>query len=302
MRALRSAGLRGDELLDLAASAHARSGRVAQVRLDGLTPSSMTGEAFRLAVGRTLGWQVLKSSLFTITRTARGYRFDGRGRGHGVGLCVAGASQLAALGRTRADILATYFPGAAVVGLPGRVTTNRARVMLPSLDEADRGAIEGLVARALRDLETADRWRRAAWTSRSGSTRPSRATCVPADGAGGRAASRVVTGSNSRRSRRFGSTGCSSARCGTNLPTPSRGRRVAGRPTWVREGLADYFAEPARGAAPPAAACPDDESFAAARTPGALADLYDQARACVVRAIEAANGNWRTAAWEAGDR
>ena len=40
--------------------------------------------------------------------------FDGRGHGHGVGLCQEGATEMAAEGKTAREILAFYFPGTAV--------------------------------------------------------------------------------------------------------------------------------------------------------------------------------------------
>ena len=93
----------------------------------------------------------------------------------------------------------------------------------------------GSSSRALRDLEQRIGGRRAAWTSRFGSIRPLRATCVPEDGAGGRAASRVVTGSNSRRSSRFGPRAARAHAAARAWPTPSRGRRSpADRPGCAR--------------------------------------------------------------------
>jgi stage II sporulation protein D len=45
--------------------------------------------------------------------------FDGRGHGHGVGLCQAGATEMAAEGNSAREILAFYFPGTAVRITPG---------------------------------------------------------------------------------------------------------------------------------------------------------------------------------------
>ena len=42
---------------------------------------------------------------------ASGLRIDGRGRGHGVGMCQEGANALASRNWTRAQILAHYYPG-----------------------------------------------------------------------------------------------------------------------------------------------------------------------------------------------
>ena len=53
-----------------------------------------------MAVGRTLGWQHVRSTSFQVSRTASGYRFRGVGYGHGVGLCVVGAGRRAARGES----------------------------------------------------------------------------------------------------------------------------------------------------------------------------------------------------------
>ena len=53
-----------------AASASSRnaSGRVARLKLDGLTPDEISGQDLRVAVGRTLGWQHIKSTAFDLKR------------------------------------------------------------------------------------------------------------------------------------------------------------------------------------------------------------------------------------------
>ena len=91
-RALRSAGLKGDALRSLAIVARSSSGRVTRLRADGFSPSEVHAEEFRLAVGRTAGWALLKSTAFEVRRSSRGYQFTGRGVGHGVGMCVVGAA------------------------------------------------------------------------------------------------------------------------------------------------------------------------------------------------------------------
>lgn len=66
---------------------------------------------FRYAVDRRLGWQQIKSNLYTIGRQGGSLTFSGHGLGHGVGLCQAGAEQRARLGLSTEQILSTYFPG-----------------------------------------------------------------------------------------------------------------------------------------------------------------------------------------------
>ncbi len=74
-------------------------------------------EQARLAVVRALGWSALPSNNYRIWREADTVIIEGRGAGHGVGLCQRGAAALAAQGASFLDILATYLP-ATEVSLP----------------------------------------------------------------------------------------------------------------------------------------------------------------------------------------
>lgn len=304
LSAVRAAGLRGDELRGLGVTAQRPSGRVRELRVDGLAPERIDGESFRRAVGRTLGWQVLKSTLFSVTPTARGYRFDGRGHGHGVGLCVAGAEQLAARGRSARDILATYFPGSTVDAQGDGVSPARVRVLLPATDEADRAMVEGLVERAVSDLERRLSVRRPA--DLVVRFHPTVQSYVRAGGPG------WWTGGTTRGSR-VELTPLSVLRERGLLERTVRHELVhaltytalQGRPRWVSEGIAALMQHPQapQGPIPAAnaehvATCPDDAAFDAARSATALADLYERASACVGRAIAAAGGDWRRAQWE----
>ena len=86
------------------------SGRVASLELEGLRPDRISGQDLRVAVGRTLGWQHIKSTSFELRRDGEVYRFSGHGYGHGVGLCVIGSARLAERGVSAEAILARYFP------------------------------------------------------------------------------------------------------------------------------------------------------------------------------------------------
>jgi stage II sporulation protein D len=124
LRALRAAGFRGDTIRDLHVARRSGSGRAALVGLDGISPDEITGDDLRLAVGRTLGWQLLKSTAFDVKRTSSGYRFTGHGSGHGVGLCTIGSARMAAEGKSAAKILAEYFPGTKIDRLPAVKTSD----------------------------------------------------------------------------------------------------------------------------------------------------------------------------------
>jgi stage II sporulation protein D len=111
LRALRAAGLRGNHLRALRIVARDQSGRAARLSADGLSPAAISGQELRIAVGRTLGWQHIKSTAFDVARQGHAYRFSGHGSGHGVGLCVIGSVHRAADGDSAEEILERYFPG-----------------------------------------------------------------------------------------------------------------------------------------------------------------------------------------------
>jgi stage II sporulation protein D len=72
----------------------------------------ISGQNFRMA----LGPEVLRSTLITdISRTKHGFRFEGRGWGHGVGLCQWGARGRAKAGQSYQEILKAYYPNETLV-------------------------------------------------------------------------------------------------------------------------------------------------------------------------------------------
>lgn len=88
-------------------------GRFIKVRLIGSGGGSETlvGEDFRLAVGG----RTLKSTCCRISEDAKGFVFsEGRGYGHGVGLCQYGANGMAKKGAGYREILRRYYPGSIV--------------------------------------------------------------------------------------------------------------------------------------------------------------------------------------------
>jgi stage II sporulation protein D len=74
-------------------------------------------ENARLAVGRRNGWSSVPGSTFEIARDGHALVVQGRGAGHGIGLCQVGAAGLAADdGALFTEILAHYYPGTALSG------------------------------------------------------------------------------------------------------------------------------------------------------------------------------------------
>ena len=119
LRSLRASGFRGDRLREVRIASRNASGRVSRLKLDGLKPDQISGQDLRVSVGRTLGWQYIKSTAFTLRRQGESYRFSGHGSGHGVGLCVIGSARLAERGTSADDILARYFPGLEIGDIGG---------------------------------------------------------------------------------------------------------------------------------------------------------------------------------------
>ncbi|MBI3831321.1 MAG: SpoIID/LytB domain-containing protein [Planctomycetes bacterium] len=84
---------------------------------------TMSANRFRIAVGPG----VLKSVLLErVTATPTGFAFDGRGFGHGVGLCQYGSNGMAEKGYTCEQILGFYYPGGELTKVYGeRITASR---------------------------------------------------------------------------------------------------------------------------------------------------------------------------------
>lgn len=82
-------------------------GRALEVRTFGVP---LSGEAFHARVGRVLGYQTLKSLAVSAREVGGKVRFEGRGLGHGVGMCQYGATELERRGYKYEKILKHYFP------------------------------------------------------------------------------------------------------------------------------------------------------------------------------------------------
>jgi stage II sporulation protein D len=99
---------------NVAISSRSPSGRAASIRIDGAPSRTFQAEAFRLAVGRALGWNHLRSDLYEVRRSGDRFVFEGYGAGHGIGLCQNGTAVMGELGRSYREILAFYYPGTTV--------------------------------------------------------------------------------------------------------------------------------------------------------------------------------------------
>jgi stage II sporulation protein D len=111
--ALAAGGLwpHGAPLRGLTVSGGAPGEAVGAVRLSGAVTREVSGVAFWHALGPRLGWRGLRSLSFTLAPSPDGWVARGRGLGHAVGLCQAGATARAWAGQEPSAILAAYFPG-----------------------------------------------------------------------------------------------------------------------------------------------------------------------------------------------
>jgi stage II sporulation protein D len=100
----------GDWLRGIYGQSADATGRLLEVRVVGATAhTDLPAEAVRAGFG-------LPSSQWTALRVNPdgSLTVEGTGRGHGVGLCQRGAMRLSQAGMGHVDILAHYFPGAAL--------------------------------------------------------------------------------------------------------------------------------------------------------------------------------------------
>lgn len=316
VRALRAAGYSGERLRGMRVAAHDVSGRVAKLRLDGFTPNEISGQDLRTVVGRTLGWQHVKSAAFDLERRGDVYRFNGHGSGHGVGMCVIGATNLAARGQSAAQILRRYFPGTDIVSMdagpvvaraeptapPRPATTTPAprspvAIDLPAQDERERSAVTDLVLRARADV-----------ASLLGVPPPARLTLrfhptiasyERLTGQPWFTSSEAVNGD-----LHFIPIAVLRDRGVFDLALRRELVRVmtmpvlAQRPAWVREGAAMYFAR-ARSdaghhaiASPVRSPCPRDVDLLQPVSPGALSTALGEALACFERQLTSGK-SWR---------
>ena len=104
----------GLKLNDLVVTRRDASGRAEVIAIEGERRKQIRGWEFKMIVGRTLGWNVLKSSRFEVSRRGSSFVFRGSGFGHGLGLCQQGAHVMARRGVAYRKILEHYFPGTAL--------------------------------------------------------------------------------------------------------------------------------------------------------------------------------------------
>lgn len=101
-------------LRDVKADAVNRSGRVTRIWLDtDRGEKTVAAAAFRGWLNAEFGRRLL-STFYTLRVEDGQFKVEGRGLGHGVGMCQWGARGMAQLGFSYQDILQHYFPGTTI--------------------------------------------------------------------------------------------------------------------------------------------------------------------------------------------
>lgn len=295
-RALRANGLTG-QLEHMRVVGRTASGRASTVRLSGFVPPEIDGDTLRFAVGRTLGWQHVKSTLFDISRTATGYRFTGRGSGHGVGLCMVGSIRWATQGLTADDLLHRYFPGLIAGTWPptsdatdDTTVVTRVHVQVPAVNAGERRHLTIFVQSELEGL-----------ARRLGVEMPTELTVVfhPTVESYRRSTKQpwwmaAATG------QRVDLLPIATLRAKGVLEQTIRHELVhvltveglRERPMWLKEGAALFFAGEVDGdAAGQVLTCPPETAFKASSHRDATRREYSRAGTCFARAI-ASGAKW----------
>jgi stage II sporulation protein D len=100
-------------IADIRVTRRSSEGRAELLEVTGRgAPAQLSASSFRFAVDRQLGWNQVRSDWYTATVAgAVVVEIQGKGYGHGAGLCQAGAYEMAMEGKTETEILNFYFPG-----------------------------------------------------------------------------------------------------------------------------------------------------------------------------------------------
>ena len=100
-------------IVDLIPLERGKSGRIWKLKIVGTKKTFTIGK--ELEIRRALSETHLYSSAFEVEKTATGFRLQGKGWGHGVGLCQIGAAVMGQQGYSYKQILLHYYRGAEII-------------------------------------------------------------------------------------------------------------------------------------------------------------------------------------------
>ena len=166
-RALRAAGLTMPAgWSEIEVVSRSESGRAQRLKLSGGADGSapISASTFRFAVDRELGWNKIRSDLYDVRNAGEQVVFSGRGSGHGVGMCQAGAEEMAREGNTYREILSFYYPGtqlgatAAAESAKWQKRSSERVELLSTQPDVDAGILP-IAERILKEDEEAIGWK-----------------------------------------------------------------------------------------------------------------------------------------------
>ncbi len=144
-------------------SSRSESGRAQRLRLrGGASPDALiSASSFRFAVNRALGWNKIRSDLYELRNDGDHILFSGHGSGHGVGLCQAGAEEMARQGKDYGQILDFYYPGTHLSKTSADDWQKRIseRFELMSTSPEEDSALLPVAEKILKENEAAVGWR-----------------------------------------------------------------------------------------------------------------------------------------------
>ncbi|MCU1325215.1 MAG: SpoIID/LytB domain [Bryobacterales bacterium] len=161
--ALLRAQLRSPRVIEsITIASRTPSGRAATLLLNGGGESlRISASAFRFAIGRTEGFNSVRSDLYEVQRLDRNFVFVGKGSGHGAGLCQHGAEAMAMAGKSYREILAFYYPGAEVGtsarAIPWQRRSSGSFSLLSVSPDQDSGVLE-IARRAAATVASRTHW------------------------------------------------------------------------------------------------------------------------------------------------
>jgi stage II sporulation protein D len=209
----------------------------------------ISASSFRFALGRTLGWNTLRSERYEIENNPDRIVFHGSGEGHGVGLCQRGADEMASEGRNYRDILAFYYPGTALgktaTGFPWTRLGGEGVAIFTTEPDRDRNVL--MMAKAIKsDIEQQLPWRFSPGSTVAIYIYPNLDAFRNATGEPGWVAARTV-------GKRIDLQPAASSRETLHhelLHVLVESHAAPGLPVWFREGVVEWLADRNRDATP----------------------------------------------------
>ena len=161
--ALQRSSLRAPPAVEqVAVAGRTTSGRAQTLVLSGGSESvRISAGSFRFALGREIGWNTVLSDRYEVRRSGGRVVFQGRGSGHGAGLCQLGADRMGTEGRSYREILAFYYPGTLVGRTAQDIPWQRLAsetVTLLTTNPSQDGPVLALAERVLRAVSERTHW------------------------------------------------------------------------------------------------------------------------------------------------